>query len=409
MLESKPSFPTPGNPLLSPARYLQPTDLQGLAQLAGDGVAGTSRLVEQLHLTIARLSVPVGPAVEGSTRGITGLVYQSVRGVNALVGGSIKRLGDPLVRRLATRPPSAERERWLAALNGVLGDHLADTGNPLSIPMSLCGRGSPLVLERNALAGEIGQPSGRLLIAVHGLCMNHLHWGLAEGEARERDMPARLARAAGFTPLYLHYNSGRPIADNGDEFAGMLEQLVEQWPVPVEEVLLLGHSMGGLVARSARHHGEMQGHGWPRLLRRMMFLGTPHHGAPLERAGHGFERVLGISPYSAPFIRLGSIRSAGIVDLRHGHVADTETRASSVADRPEYFAVAATTRGKWGQRSPDVIGDGLVPVESALGWHEDPARDLGIPEGNRRVVAGIGHIGLLHHPEVYRSLRRWLR
>ncbi|HSH27805.1 MAG TPA: hypothetical protein VK972_08605 [Wenzhouxiangella sp.] len=378
---------------MNPSRYFKPTDLHGLAQLAGDGVAGTSRLIERLHVTIARASMPAGRAVTAPARGMTGLVYRSVRGVNALVGASIQAVAKPVVARIPGQGSSAAREQWRAALNGVLGDHLAGSGNPLTIPMRFRKHGAALTLERSALAGTFDAPRGRLLVAVHGLCMNDLQWGA-------RGIPHRLGAALGFTPLYLHYNSGLPIADNGRALAGLLQELVDAWPVPVEEIVMVGHSMGGLVARSAQAHAARGRHGWEKSLTGMVFLGTPHHGSPLERVGHGFNRLLGISPYSAPFCSLGGLRSAGIRDLRHG-LAETSRPASPTT----WYAIAATA----GTRAGRLAGDGLVPVDSALGRHPDPRRALGIPQENCRLVPAAGHLGLLRHPEVYRSLRRWLR
>ena len=121
-------------------------------------------------------------------------------------------------------------------------------------------------------------------------------------------------------PVYLHYNSGRHVSENGREFAALLEQLVAGWPVPVDELVIVGHSMGGLVARSACHHAEAQGQAWLASLTKLVCLGTPHHGAPLERGGRWVDVLLGLSPYVAPFARLGKARSAGITDLRFGNL-----------------------------------------------------------------------------------------
>lgn len=381
---------------MKPARYLQAADLQGLAQLAGDGVAGTGRLVEHLHLTITSLAAPFGETVSGRTRGITGLVYRSIHGVNSIVGASLNAAATRFLPRPSDEEISAARERWLAALNGVLGDHLEASGNRLAIPLRFRHRGQALDLRREDLSRAFPQPSRRLLVAVHGLCMNDLDWGGSSG------MPERLGKALGFTPLHVHYNSGRAIANNGRELAESLEALVGQWPLPVEEIVIIGHSMGGLVAGSALEQAGSAGHGWARALSRIAFLGTPHHGAPMERLGHRFESILGLSPYTAPFTRLGRIRSAGIVDLRHGGMPRPERNVA-------LFAVASTARSRAGRLIGGGLGDGLVPIDSALGRHADPRRELGIPAENTRIVAGAGHLGLLHHPDVYRSLRRWLR
>ena len=141
-------------------------------------------------------------------------------------------------------------------------------------------------------------------------------------DPRSHDHGAALAEDLGYTPVYLHYNSGLRVSTNGRRFAETLESLVREWPVPVRELVVVGYSMGGLVARSACHYGKLAGYDWPGRLSQLVFLGTPHHGALLERAGSWVDALLGVSPYSSPIARLGGIRSDGIRDLRYGHVID---------------------------------------------------------------------------------------
>ena len=149
--------------------------------------------------------------------------------------------------------------------------------------------------------------------------MNDRQW-----RRKEHDHGAALAADAGFTPVYLHYNSGLHVSINGRAFAGQLEALLGAWPVPVDELVILGHSMGGLLARSACYYGELAGHAWPRHLRKIVFLGTPHHGTAFERGGNWVTVALGVSRYTAAFARLGKIRSAGITDLRYGSLLDED-------------------------------------------------------------------------------------
>ena len=78
--------------------------------------------------------------------------------------------------------------------------------------------------------------------------------------------------------------------------------------------------MGGLVARSASHQAAA-GAAWPRQLRDLVFLGTPHLGAPLERRGRGVD-LLSAPPHARALALLGRTRSAGITDLRHGALLD---------------------------------------------------------------------------------------
>ncbi len=382
-------------------------DLHGVARLAFEATAGLVDVVERMHHTIQRRPWPLGKPKTGSTRGITGFVYRTVRGSVRLIGRGIDASLAPVVELMPEGAAGPRRDALLAAINGVYGDYLARTGNPLAIPMSVRFRGQPLDLadpggSLRAAGGPA--PTGRLLVLVHGLCMNDLQWrrdGHDHGEA--------LAEALGCTPLYLRYNSGLRVADNGAEFAETLEQLVAAWPCPVEQVTILGHSMGGLVARSACHHGEARRHAWLERLRKLVFLGTPHHGSPLERGGHGLDYLMSLSPYSAPLTRLGRSRSAGIRDLRHGTVIRGKHRPVPLPAHVACYAAGAMLGEHRGVVAERLVGDGLVPLDSALGLHKDPAHGLGLPKSRQWIGSPMGHLELLSRPEVYRQLEVWLR
>ncbi|MGH7289534.1 MAG: esterase/lipase family protein, partial [Myxococcota bacterium] len=286
---------------------------RGVSHLAFDAVEQLTNLVEAMHANIAAAPLPLGEGTDGRTRGVTGFVYHSIRFVNAAaraaLDGGLALLaegGEPAL-------PRPRSDALLSALNGVLGDYLEESGNPLAIPMQLRRGGETLALERAGLAAALPGASGKLLVLVHGSCMNDRQW-----TRNGHDHGAALGRDLGFTPLYLLYNSGRHVSENGRELALLLEALVGAWPTPVEELVIVGHSMGGLVARSACRQGAEADHAWLRRLGKLAFLGTPHHGAPLERGGSWLDLLLGVSPYSAPLARLGMIRSAGITDLRYG-------------------------------------------------------------------------------------------
>ncbi len=405
---------------MSPRAPLHPSDLRGAARLATDATAGLTDLVEALHERIARGPIASEATLAGRTRGITGLVYQSIRGVTRVVGGSLDALLGALAPALAASPggvaASPEREAIVSALNGVLGDYLAATGNPLATPMALRSGGQALPLERAALAARMPQASGRLLVLVHGLCMNDLQWS-REGH----DHGASLARDLGFTPVYLHYNSGLHVSINARALAGQMERLLEAWPRPVERLVVLAHSMGGLLARSALHHAAGVGLRWPQRLDDLVFLGTPHHGAPLERAGHWIDTVLGAVPYAAPFARLGKLRSAGITDLRHGNLLDEDwvgrDRFQRSADHrqhlplprgPRCHAIAASIGQRSGDLKDRLLGDGLVPLDSALGRHADATRTLAFAKSRQWIAHDTHHMALLSRPEVYAQLRRRL-
>jgi len=395
---------------------LRTSDLRGAARLTAHAAAGLADLVEAMHERIARVGGPGAPPLDGRTGGLSGLVYKSIRGTTRLVGGSIDTLLGLLTPPLSADDSDVERAAIVAALNGVLGDHLAATANPLATAMAFRSAGRRLTLQASALGGDLPGAGGRLLVLLHGLCMSDLQW-----RRSGHDHGAALARDLGFTPLYLHYNSGLHISLNGRALALQLEHLLEQWPHRVERLALLGHSMGGLLARSALYYAQQAGHRWPGLLSDLVFLGTPHHGAPLERAGHWIDVVLGATPYTAPFARLGKVRSAGITDLRHGSLVDEDwtgrDRHAHAADSLHHvplpravrcYAAAATL----GRRSRDLkdrlLGDGLVPLDSALGRHPDPARSLAFAQERVWVGYGINHLDLLSDAHVYAQIRRWL-
>ena len=356
-------------------------DLRASARLVVDATCGVVDVVEGVHTAIG--AVPV----------ITPFVYQAIRGVTGFVGAWIDTLIAPLAPLLGESAPSRQREAVLAALNGVIGDHLEATRSPLAIAMALRPPLGPL------------RRSGTLLVLVHGSCLCDLQW-----TRNGHDHGCALAQDLGWTPTYVHYNSGRHVSANGHDLAELLERESRGF----SDIAVLAHSMGGLVARASIRAAEGAGHDWRHKLRALVTLGTPHHGAPLERAGNLLETLLGVTKYSAPLRALGYIRSAGVTDLRFGNVVEADWRArdrfahgadprtpTPLPEGVQCHAIAATTRAvlEGGARG----GDGLVPVDSALGEHPDAAFALSFT--GRYVVPGQNHLDLLSSQEVYRVLR----
>jgi len=397
---------------------IHPSDVLGFSRLAIDATAGLTDLVEAMHLNIARKPGILGTPAEGQTGGITGLVYASIRAAAGLIGSGIDALLSPLIPLLGPRNSPPGREAVLAALNGAMGDYLVETRNPLAIGMRLRHDGKPLTLARRALAPAIprcSKPGHKLLILAHGLCMSDVQW-----TRKGHNHGAALARDLGYTPIHLHYNSGLHISTNGRAFSDLVENLFDQWPVPLDDFAIIGHSMGGLVARSAYRYAVAAGYDWPERLRKIVFLGTPHHGAPLERGGAWVNAFTGLSPYTAAFARLGRIRSAGITDLRYGNLLDDDWTGRDrfrptpdlrfvlpLPEKVECYAMAAA-KGTKARRLTSLVGDGFVPVDSALGRHKDPRRSLAFPESRQWVGYGMSHFDLLSDPAVYEQIRQWL-
>jgi hypothetical protein len=388
-----------------PALALGRDDLRGLVRLAAEGVGGVAGIVESMQLTIAQRAVlrwlPLPPAA-----GRLGVpVTRAVRLGAQLAGRGL----DAALARLPANSdaePSPAREAFVAALNGVMGDHLAATGNPLAIPMALRRDGRPL-------AGPPPDAGGRVAVLVHGLGMNDLQW------CREGHDHGQVLAALGWTVLRLHYNTGLHVSANGRAFERLLGALVAGWPVPVRELAIVGHSMGGLVARSALHAGA--GRPWRQLPTTLVCLGTPHHGAPLERGGRWADQLLAWSPYAAPLARIGRLRSAGITDLRHGNVQDADwmphphggpghdARVPTPLPRDlRCHLVAAVLSADAGSRRAAAVGDGLVPLASAWGRHPERRLALRLPPGHRHLLPRANHWDLLDHPQVAAWLRDWL-
>ena len=401
--------------------HLRASDLRAATLLAGEATTAVISLTEAVHQAIWRTLGAPGGSTKTQTRGLTGLVYKGLNGISEWVGrgmvSALHRL-EPLLAQLdAQKTETYERAAVIAALNGVMGDRLQASANPLATPMSMRWHGK--VLRPTALP-QANQVTGKILIVIHGLCMNDLQWTSQEPGTPVNHATA-IEQALGYTPVYLRYNTGLHVSQNGHELARQLDALLACWPVPVTHLSLLTHSMGGLVARSAVASANQAGLAWPKQLTHLVFLGTPHHGAPLERAGNWVDALLGSTPYSRPFAKLGQLRSAGVTDLRYGHVLDADWRGHDrfrrkpnsrtplpLPDGVACFAVAATLAAKRSAVADRLVGDGLVPLHSALGHHENADRQLHFASAQQLLVYRTSHMQLLSSPQVTKQLLHWL-
>jgi pimeloyl-ACP methyl ester carboxylesterase len=252
------------------------------------------------------------------------------------------------------------------------------------------------------LAAAHPDATDRIVLFVHGLCATEHCWSLYEDEPYGRRLRADL----GYTPLYIRYNSGLHVSENGRRLAELLDAVVAAWPVEVRAVSLVGHSMGGLVARSAAHYGNAAQARWLCVLRHVVCLGSPHLGAPLEKLANAGAWTLGLFPETRPFAHAINRRSAGIKDLRFGYVLDDEWRDVDPDALLATPAASPRCSTRWRTTScprhpvARLIGDTLVRVASAAGhaaWRR-----------STHAIAPAGHLRLLNHPTVYELLRAWL-
>jgi triacylglycerol lipase len=331
----------------------------------------------------------------------------------------IRPLGAPALTE--SRVPGSKRQ---AALNAVLGDYLERRGNALAIQMSFYHEGVALRLSAESLHAAHLDGSPRVVVLVHGLGQTEACWSFrtdpssVDGPATSVTYGSSLRDELGLTPFYVRYNTGRRISQNGRDLALLLEQLVLVSPDAIADITLIGHSMGGLVIRSACHYGVALAHTWPQRLRRAFYLGSPHLGSPFEKAGNLATLVLGA--IDNPVVRLvhevADLRGAGIKDLRDGSLLDEDwqpsaagvpgTRPPSAVPLPAgvaHYFVAGTLTQSQGHLATLLFGDALVRLPSAL----DPARGAGLPPEHWAILPGILHMNLSRSPEVYARIRAW--
>ncbi len=379
-------------------------ELREAVRLAVDATLGVTNTVQQMHHAIGGGPAILGKPLEGIVKLISAPAYAGVKLVTHLVGAGLDVVLAQLAPVLGEGGTSPEQDAVVAALNGVVGDVLAERNSTLAIATEFRREGKPIP----PLPERV---SGRVLVLVHGSSASDLGWsrkGHHHGEALEKEL--------GFTWVALRYNSGKHVSTNGHEFADALQKLIDAWPVPVTELVIVAHSMGGLVSRAACLSAEARSLSWRTKLKSFVTLGTPHEGAPMERMGNLVNTLLGISRYSAPLEQLAHIRSAGVTDLRFGLTKDEEwkgvDRFANESDPRTHielpanvtcFAIAATTSK---ELTPSSVGDGLVPIDSALGRHAKP--ELTLTFANQRVFTGLSHLDLLNDPQVYGQLRDWL-
>jgi len=321
-------------------------------------------------------------------------------------------------------PPSAVLDFAIGALNGFVGDHLERRQNGLQVRMEFRHEGRPVALDTETLRCSYPGATGKLAVFVHGLACTDQAWRFCSEEQygnRETTYGSLLQRDLGYTPLYLRYNSGLHVSHNGAILAGMMEELVGAWPVAVEEIVLVGHSMGGLVARSACHQGEQRRNGWVDSVRHVVCLGTPHLGAPLEKLGNITGWVLNAFEVTRPIANIVNGRSDGIKDLRFGYLVEEDWRGRDgdgllennrhdipFLDSAAHYFVAATVTGSPRHPLAVLLGDILVRFPSALGRAAQPARQFSFRTANAHHVGMTTHLRLLNHPAVYDQIRLWL-
>jgi pimeloyl-ACP methyl ester carboxylesterase len=316
----------------------------------------------------------------------TSAVYGGIR----VIARGAGRLSDGS-RNGATSVPTHRSDAVQAFANAVWGDELTRRGSSMSIGMAVRDRsGAAVSLDQASLAEAFPGASGRLVVLVHGLGQTERCFYSSNGTAGL----AETLSSSGLTPVAIRYNTGHPVADNGDALARLLDELFECWPVRPTEIVLVGYSMGGLVARAAIASGRAGETGWIDAARHVVSIAAPHLGSPIEKAVEVAARSLMVVPQTRPLSEFLAQRSAGIRDLRSG-----ATR-SVVSDGIEHHLIGAVITESATHPVGSVVGDLIVRPASSIA-PELVAR-------NRRLIGGRRHFDILSEPAVGRCILEWI-
>jgi pimeloyl-ACP methyl ester carboxylesterase len=399
-------------------------EIRSLSEIAAGSLTQPGVTARDVHAAVAGrvfgMLGPFGAPVRVVHDGISSASY---RAVAATLRAPVRAGGRLAARRHEGSTALADSTAGalaLGALNGIAGDRLAKDHPDLALDLTVRRRGRDVALTPEGFAKAFPDATPRLAVFVHGLCETDDSWRLGStAERPARSYGSRLRDDLGYSPLYVRYNTGLRVSDNGQELSAALDRVVSSWPVAVEEIALVGHSMGGLVARSACHYGERHERTWIELVGHVFCLGTPHLGAPLEKAANVAGWALSRLPESRPFADLFlNGRSVGIRDLRFGSLVEEDWRDCDpdefLRDRcrevpflpnATYCFVAATlTERPHGVGG--LIGDLLVHYPSASGAGRN--RRIPFEVHNGRHLGGVHHLQLLNHPDVYEQIKNWI-
>jgi pimeloyl-ACP methyl ester carboxylesterase len=406
---------------------------RNLDQLPSDGWSGIGDL---LSLATERLSVPVegiqdsitdrwfslagsrGTSIRRALGAYTGGIYGSIRAAGSVVGGVID-LGAVLGnRRLGPLWSSPAGNGIQGVANAVWGDELARRRNGLRIELGLRdSEGQPIGRNPVDLQRAYPNPRRRLLVLIHGLGETERCWRSQTEEAEDGDSIGELLAGDSFTPLTVRYNTGKHIFENGASLAGLLEQVVSDWPREVEEVALVGSSMGGLVARSSVLAGRSARQQWSEVVKHVVTVGSPHLGSPLEKVANLISWGLRKTPESRPLSGFLNDRSVGIKDLRYGAIrredwgesdldavlGDTVGDTGALEGVQEHF-IAGVITSEPGHPMGALLGDLVVRVGSGIGR----GRRRRIEAKDVRVIGRRRHFDLMSDPQVHEQVREWL-
>jgi hypothetical protein len=398
---------------------MTPAELRAMSRLGGHAFAGLVSRIGQVHGaiggrafgTIGPASAPVRLIHDTLAQGVYRALGSAGPAAGALGGEAASLLGAIAHCGTAAKPGTSGTA--LAVLNALTGDRLGPDLAPLVISMAVRTDDSDLELTPQQVLAVFPDATGKLAVFLHGLAETEHSWNRSAG--RSEPYGRRLRAEFGYTPVYVRYNTGRHVSDSGQDLARLLGDLTAAWPVRVREILLVGHSMGGLVIRSACHYGREARARWVTRVRHVFYLGSPHLGAPLARAAGLAALALSQVPETRAFADLVTGSSA-IRDLRHGYVLDdwaacspdgcdhNHRRDVPLLPKASHYAISAAVSANPASPLGALVGDLLVPSASAHG-HSGSRQHVPFPVQHARRLGGIHHFDLLNHPDVWEAMR----
>lgn len=281
----------------------------------------------------------------------------------------------------------------------------------------------------------------RLVVLLHGRGETEEFWYYRSWQHWQRGHHGygeQLRAEHGYTPVWVRYDAALPIPVIASGLSGALAELVRSWPVPVSEVVLIGHDQGGSVLQSClRSAGP-----WGGLVRSTVSLGSPH---PVGQVSSRLVDCLSLSGTHLllarwatrvrqlrlpnPWAADAGTSSTAPVDATAGSTAGTSvgTTAGTAAGTP-------ATGTRWPGPEPRRPAAGTVRRRhlllttvprypdslTRLGVHDllvvplnrpdgsDTGRFVGLPERRIMVSGGLTPLDLLNHPAVYQEVASWL-
>ena len=391
-------------------------DFKGLMKLVAEATVNITDVVEEMNHRVVHPPFFKSTPIQQLISGISGIVFSTVRFTTKVVGKGVDKSLSLLNPQLGFEFSSDKKDKLLSILNGVIGDHLVEQKNELATTMELRFKGESIEASSKNLKAVFANSNGKILLMVHGLCMNDKGWTY-----QNHNHGKVLSKKLAYTTIHLNYNSGLPISTNGQKFSEMMNQFVANYPKPIEEIIVIAHSMGGLVSRSGFFYGQEREGIWTQKVKKMIFLGSPHHGAPLEKLGNYIDHIFDALHYVKPFSRLAKIRSAGITDLRYGNLLESDWKGVDrfkknknkkttvpLPDQLESYTIAGTMGKESDKVKKHLLGDGLVLLNSALGKDKKQV-NLDFKTSNTFISYETNHMELLSNQQVYEQIEKWLR